>query len=61
MTKVAVHVFTEASALIIFESRKEVVAKYKVRIANVVAEVRQNKPFPLLLSNFGKIDRYFPK
>lgn len=60
MTQVTVPVVKQTAGLVVLETRQEMVAKYKKRIANCVAEARPNRPFPLLLSNFGKINRFFP-
>ena len=60
-TQVKAQVFTQSGGLVHTEPRHSVYQKYQVRAINGVHEVIPEEPFELLLSNFSKVERRFPK
>ena len=54
-------VTTRMRGLIVTEPKGSLSAKFHVRAMNSVHEVQENKPFTILLSNFSKRARRFPK
>ena len=55
MSQVAVPIRTEASGLLFLEPKHSVLAGHNVRSANGVAEVKGNRPFKIVLSNFSTL------
>ena len=60
-TQVKANVVTQSGGLVHTEPRHSVYQKYQVRAINGVHEVNPEEPFELLLSNFSKVERKFPK
>lgn len=61
MSQTDVKTVTNSAILILIEPRGDIVPKYKVRSANGVANLLPEKPFYILLYNFGTQDRKFQK
>ena len=61
MSQVAVPVRTEASGLVFLEPKHSVLARHNVRTANGVAEVKGNRPFKIVVSNFFEQPRMLHK
>ena len=47
--------------IIVTEPKGYLYVKYGIRAMNIVHEVKENKPFTILLSNFSRIARRPPK
>ena len=60
-TQVKANVVTQSGGLVHTEPRHSVYQEYQVRASNGVHEVIPEEPFELLLSNFSKVERKFPK
>ena len=60
-SQVAVPVRTEASGLVFLEPKHSVLARHNVRTANGVAEVKRNRPFTIVVSNFSEQPRKLHK
>lgn len=61
LSKTKTIVVADAAGLVFIKPRDEVVERYTMRAAKVVAEVERNRPFKILLLNFGKHARRRPK
>ena len=53
-SQVAVPVGLKASSLVFLEPKHSVLARHNVRTAYGVAEVKKNRPFTILVSNFSE-------
>ena len=60
-SQLAVPVRTEASGLVFIEPKHSVLARHNVRTANGVAEVKGNRPFTIVVSNFSDQPRMLHK
>ena len=61
MSQVAIPVFTNASGLVYIEPTLPVQARYHVRTANEIHDVRPDVRFELVLANFSKNPQRLPK
>ena len=61
LSQVAVLFRTEASGLVFLEPKHSVLARQDVRTANGVAEVKGNRPFKIVVSNFSEQPRMLHK
>ena len=61
MSQVAVPVRTEASGLVFLEPQHSVLARHHVRTANGVTEVKGNRPFKIVVSNYSEQPRVLHK
>ena len=61
MSQVAVPVRTEASGLVFLEPKHSVLARHSVHTANGDAEVKGNRPFKIVVSNFSGQPRMLHK
>ncbi len=61
MSQVAIPVRTEASGLVFLEPKHSVLVRHNVRTANGVAEVKGNRPFKIVVSNFSEQPRMLQK
>ena len=60
-SQLAFPVRTEASGLVFIEQKHSVLARDNVRTANGVAEVKGNRPFTIVVSNFSDQPRMLHK